>query len=354
MTDDLERSYDVAEEALKALRALRLAASPKNIELLIFHLGRAQPELSKDIKSSMGPDGALSQEQADRLYSTHISRVDVASEIAEMLGKFEEEIGKISGAVTESGLSSKGHTEQLTSLSGELSNAVGGEQPELSHLVDGLLSVVSSMKDANQQLETQLAESSDEISFLRESISIIQQEAMTDPLTGVKNRKTFDESMERLLERAHENGTPMSLIFGDVDHFKRFNDRWGHQTGDQVLRLVAEMMKANVKGQDVLARYGGEEFAIILPMTTLENAKLLANRIREAVGARALKRRRTNESMGNVTMSMGVATLNSSDCVESLIERADQCLYTAKANGRNCVVTQDDNTAADADNTGVA
>lgn len=127
----------------------------------------------------------------------------------------------------------------------------------------------------------------------------------------------------------------------DVDHFKQFNDRWGHQTGDHVLRLVADVMNANIKGADVLARYGGEEFAIILPGTTLSNAVMLADRIRKAVESRRLKKRRTDEDLGVVTLSMGAALLRWNDNVDSFVERADNLLYAAKNGGRNRVVDEE-------------
>lgn len=161
---------------------------------------------------------------------------------------------------------------------------------------------------------------------------------MLDPLTGIKNRKTFDATIRDKFVEARKQGTPLTLVLADIDHFKSFNDQWGHQTGDQVLRLVAEVMNANVKGKDVLARFGGEEFAVILPETSLANAAMLANRIRRAVEARRLKKRRTGEDLGVITMSMGVALATPNDDVENFIERADQCLYLAKGRGRNQVV----------------
>ena len=126
----------------------------------------------------------------------------------------------------------------------------------------------------------------------------------------------------------------------DIDHFKQFNDTWGHQTGDQVLRLVAEVMDANLKGQDLLSRYGGEEFAMILPETKIENAEMLANRIREAVESRRLQKRRTGEDLGVITLSMGIAGHVEQDDPESMVERADECLYAAKRTGRNRVVAE--------------
>lgn len=128
----------------------------------------------------------------------------------------------------------------------------------------------------------------------------------------------------------------------DVDHFKQFNDKFGHLTGDQVLRLVAVAMKHNVKGQDVVARYGGEEFVIALPDTTLRSAAAVADQIRRAVMAKELMKRSSGERLGRVTISVGIAQLHGSDTAQSLIERADACLYAAKRQGRNRIVCEND------------
>ena len=128
----------------------------------------------------------------------------------------------------------------------------------------------------------------------------------------------------------------------DVDHFKKFNDSYGHLTGDQVLRLVAMSVKQNVKGQDIAARYGGEEFAVVLPNTVLRAAITVADHIRRAVMTKELMKRSTGEHLGRVTISIGVATLQPNDTAQSLIERADGCLYAAKHNGRNRVICETD------------
>jgi diguanylate cyclase len=128
----------------------------------------------------------------------------------------------------------------------------------------------------------------------------------------------------------------------DVDHFKRFNDSFGHLTGDQVLKLVALSVKQNVKGQDTAARYGGEEFAVILPNTVLRSAITVAEHIRRAVMTKELMKRSTGEHLGRVTVSIGVATLQKGDTPQTLIERADTCLYAAKHNGRNRVMCESD------------
>jgi diguanylate cyclase len=130
----------------------------------------------------------------------------------------------------------------------------------------------------------------------------------------------------------------------DIDHFKQFNDTHGHQTGDQVLRLVGAAIKGSVKGRDVAARYGGEEFSIILPATTIDSAVLVADQIRQAIMAKELIKRSTGESLGRITMSFGVAAHREGERPENLIERADACLYASKRNGRNRVTDENDPT----------
>jgi diguanylate cyclase len=135
---------------------------------------------------------------------------------------------------------------------------------------------------------------------------------------------------------------PLSLLMLDIDHFKSFNDNYGHLTGDQVRRLVAMSLKQTIKGQDVAARYGGEEFAVVLPATALRQALTVADHIRRAVMSKELKKKSTGEILGRVTISIGVSVLQSGDSPDTLIERADACLYAAKRNGRNRVICETD------------
>ena len=144
------------------------------------------------------------------------------------------------------------------------------------------------------------------------------------------------------IDEARARNEALSLMLTDIDHFKNFNDSFGHLTGDQVLRLVAMSMKANVKGQDTTARYGGEEFAIILPNTVLRSAITVADHIRRAVMTKELMKRSTGENLGRVTVSIGVATLHKTDTPQALIERTDACLYAAKRHGRNRVMCETD------------
>jgi diguanylate cyclase len=195
---------------------------------------------------------------------------------------------------------------------------------------------------SNRKLESQLLESKKHIENLQSSLEAIRYESLTDELTTLNNRKHFENSIERVIDHSIESGRGFSLLMTDIDHFKKFNDTFGHQTGDQVLRLVALAVKQNIKAQDIACRYGGEEFAIILPHTSLEDAAAIGELIRTAVMSKELVKRSTGENLGRVTISVGVATFDKHDTTHSIVARADEALYLAKNAGRNLVRTEKD------------
>jgi diguanylate cyclase len=140
---------------------------------------------------------------------------------------------------------------------------------------------------------------------------------------------------------ANKTGEPLSLVITDIDHFKHFNDTYGHQMGDQVLRLVGRTLTDSVKGRDTPARYGGEEFALILPQTRLADALVLAEQIRRTIMRRHIVRRDTGDDFGTITLSMGVAAYHPTEHLMDTIRRADAALYQAKRSGRNRVVSEE-------------
>lgn len=339
MTADVGPSHRIAERVLGDLKKVGLSATPRNFEVWYAHVEGLNPALSRDIQAATDMSGNVSQKAADKLYRTHIQHADLSRDVIDLVTRFRDEVSELHEMIEQSSESAVDHNETLKELSGQLRQTTK-EYPAVSRLLEGVIAVAKDMRNQNEQLELRLADSVSEINSLQHSVENIQAEAMKDPLTGIANRSVFDKSLQRHMSEAGKANEPLSLVLADIDHFKNFNDQWGHQTGDQVLRLVAEVMLANVKGQDILARYGGEEFAIILPNTTLKNAHTLADRIRRAVQSRHLKKRRTSEDLGVVTMSMGVAQHRKADTVETFIDRADQSLYAAKADGRNKVLDE--------------
>ncbi len=168
---------------------------------------------------------------------------------------------------------------------------------------------------------------------LRQSKEQLQKMALTDPLTKLGNRATFDMSIKQAAACTQRSGSPYSLLMIDLDHFKNFNDNYGHQTGDTVLRSVADAIRYSARDADICCRYGGEEFAVILPDTKANNAEVLAERIHKQVAK--VSRKQTSGRMP-ITVSIGISCANRNDVHPTqLIEEADQALYLAKDNGRN-------------------
>jgi len=170
----------------------------------------------------------------------------------------------------------------------------------------------------------------------RQSIEL----AATDSLTGLHNRRYLGAHLARQITRSKETRKPCTVLILDIDHFKRINDTYGHQAGDEVLKALADSFKFNIRGVDLACRYGGEEFVIVMPETELAVAEKVAERLREAIAERHFK---TGEGKPEipVTASIGIATLDpATDTAQSLLERADKALYEAKAGGRNKVVVQ--------------
>jgi diguanylate cyclase (GGDEF)-like protein len=169
---------------------------------------------------------------------------------------------------------------------------------------------------------------------LRQSKEQLQRMALTDALTGLGNRATFDLSIKQEAARTQRSGTPFSLLMIDLDHFKQYNDNFGHQAGDEVLRKIAKAIRTSARDSDICCRYGGEEFAVILPDTDADNAKVLANRIHNQI---ARESRRIRQKKQPITVSIGISSAlqNGTTHPPHLIEEADRALYQAKEKGRN-------------------
>jgi diguanylate cyclase len=208
-------------------------------------------------------------------------------------------------------------------------------------LLADLMGETQAMAQRNKALEDQLNQAVGEVTQLRQNLEVVQREALTDALTGIPNRKCFETRLREAARDAMENGEPLSLLIADIDHFKRFNDTYGHQLGDQVLKLVARTLTHSVKGRDTPARYGGEEFAIILPQTRLKDASVVADQIRHTITRHKLVGRESGGDYGTITVSLGASQYRPGESLGDLIRRADAALYHAKRMGRNRVSTEE-------------
>jgi diguanylate cyclase len=338
--DEHERTMAFAEVALGQIRSLRQTAVPRNYEIWYVYATGYNAPLNKVINETLARNGTLTEADLEQIYETYLSHLKTTDRIDKVGARVIGEIDDVMRLINDALGMSASYDASLSGASQKLSVAENRDQ--VKSVVDQLVKSTHEMREINKALEERLTLSKSEISNLQQSLEAIRAESLTDPLTGLGNRKYFDRMIETAVQSALANGEPLSLLMFDIDHFKSFNDSYGHLTGDQVLRLVAMSLKQTIKGQDITARYGGEEFAVVLPNTALRQALTVADHIRRAVMAKELKKKSTGEILGRVTISVGVSMLKPEDDTDSLIERADACLYAAKRNGRNRVICEVD------------
>ena len=333
---DRDRSHALSLRAQELIRDYGPSASPRSYAVWYSYVSAEHPLMNDAVKRLIAQNGSLSEFNVDELHETYLNgrRLSEAAGAtsATMLSEIESiiEVLELSlGSTAQYGESLRALTQDLT--------AGTPNRGRLREIVANLVAVTREVAVNNRTLEARMRESHNEIESLRETLEATRIESLTDTLTGLANRKHFEDSLRMLVEGAGKQGVACLIVL-DIDMFKGFNDRYGHLTGDQVLRLVAIVMRETVGPGATLARFGGEEFGIVLPGSDRAAARAVADRVRTHVAGRELVKRSTGESLGKVTVSLGVAEYRRGDTAISLLERADLCMFAAKRAGRNRVV----------------
>src|SRR5262249_24385566 len=307
------------------------------------YVAGTQPKLNAYINDLLAERQTLSPAELDQIHYRFFSQARVAERVETVGAKIKDEVDQIVAMIEAAIGANTQYQSELEDSTRKLALPI--DRDTLRVIVESLVFSTKEVERENSTLSASLGLSRKQIADLQDDLVSIRAESLSDPLTTLSNRKHFDQSLERILAKSRQSGEVFCLILADVDHFKSFNDTDGHQTGDHVLRLIASEMKLAAKGQNIVARYGGEGFTIILPPTRpatgLAAAAAVAERIRTATMSKELRRRKTGESLGRVTVSLGVAECRANESAQDLVERADNCLYAAKRRGRNCVVAQD-------------
>jgi diguanylate cyclase len=329
-----------AEVALRQIKSLQQSAVPRNYEIWYVYATGHNADLNKVVNETLARNGKLTESDLDQIYDAYLSHGRATDRIDKIGARVVSEIEDVMSLISDALGLSASFGANLNGANQKLSLA--GDRDQVIAVVERLVASTREMQEANQTLESRLTNSKLEINNLQQNLEAIRAESLTDPLTGLGNRKHFDRAVDEAVRYANAHGEPLSLLMIDIDHFKIFNDTYGHLTGDQVLRLVGQALKQTIKGQDIMARYGGEEFAVVLPSTTLRHAVGVAENIRRTVTSKELKKKSTGEILGRVTVSIGVSALRPDEEMYSLIERADACLYAAKRSGRNRVICETD------------
>jgi diguanylate cyclase len=331
--EDKERSSELLRMALPLMVRQSAAHHPVSYSLWYEHVAGLNPPLSEALNERLQANAPLTEDDTYQLHARFISARDVAlleRLQREMHEALEDTAYNAARAGEETGVFGRTLERSRTQIAAAVS------LEGLQYLISSLVTETARMQTLSLDLSGKLEARAKEVLQLSEQLQRAQTEAVIDPLCGLNNRRGFDRAAEEL---ASPNGllTETALLVADIDHFKQINDTYGHVIGDKVLKTIAQTFRDNVKGRDIAARIGGEEFAVLLPRTTLEGAKAVAELLRVAVSRARIRQGETQNPTGTITLSAGVAVTRGEESCESLMRRADRALYTAKREGRNRV-----------------
>ncbi|QPF73510.1 diguanylate cyclase [Roseateles sp. DAIF2] len=334
--DSMARSAEYLRLALPLMTRQQTALHPISYAVWYeFVSGRNVP-LVRALQERTRDGALLDEETTAALYREHVAEPVLdprdARRVSEGLSRV---LDNMASTAAQAGDQTARFDQSLLEWSRQLLDGrqAGEEQArQLQALMAGTREMRAAMATLQQRLDANQAE----IASLREEVSQARSEALVDALTGLANRRAFEQQLARCLAGG-EADQSHCLVLSDIDFFKRVNDSYGHSFGDQVLRTVAQSIKRLAGESRLAARVGGEEFALLLPATALPEAQALAEQLRSTIAASRIRRGESAQTLERVTLSLGVTQLARGESANEFFERADRALYASKRSGRNCV-----------------
>ncbi|UTD27645.1 GGDEF domain-containing protein [Bradyrhizobium sp. WD16] len=328
---------ETAESAMALMTAQRVPPTPDNFQVWFEYCRGESPYLQKTIDALLASGRRFDAAVNRDLFLTHASSSTRDREDAHELSRQIQHLAdRAREMLNAAAADQRNQARDLVEVTAQVGSHADGGGP--CSVVERLVEELTKAAARASSLESSFAKTSDEIGKIRESLETAEKESNTDVLTGLANRRALDAFLRATRMAALGSGEPLSLLLVDVDHFKQFNDGFGHLIGDQVLRLIARTAQDNVRASDLVARYGGEELMAVLPSADSEICGEIAERIRRRLAESQLVRRSTGEKLPPVTVSIGVAQFIPGEAIEALIARCDEALYAAKRAGRNRIV----------------
>lgn len=333
--DDFKKSTANLKKAVPLMMKNHVAATPANYALWYTYVDNAIPQLNRELDSVLENYGICPPAAGEQLYNDYVATRS-ETDMRNLRANIEILVNEVASSMTDT-LSDTSEFSQLIDKSFDSLERVEDESVSLEEVMTVIRQLVAEsreIRNSTRFLNSQLANAAKEINQLKSQLAEVQQDALFDALTSLYNRRAFDSDIKTLC-RAEQK---MCLILADIDHFKNFNDSYGHLFGDTVIKGIARRMQLSCREGIHAYRFGGEEFALIIPNKSLRIARQFAESLRRTIEKLTVKDRRTAKSVGNITISLGVAELEPGESPDSLIERADKLLYEAKQLGRNRVM----------------
>ncbi|HHH38370.1 MAG TPA: diguanylate cyclase [Sedimenticola sp.] len=307
--------------------------TPKNYAVWFRYVSGENGALNERIDQLIADKTRFTDEINEQLFDEFLSECNL-SQLEQIRHNIQDALRETATVLTDTGSDAARYGETLEKFGASCSSAESIR--DVYGLLTEVLQETRKIKHSFERVTEDFQQKSNEMNELRAELEQVRKQASRDSLTGLTNRATFFDLLKDKVNQQDDNSL-FCLVMMDIDHFKRVNDTFGHLVGDKVIRFVAETLKMSIKGQDTAARFGGEEFVLLLPDTGLDGALALCNNIRERIAETKLVRTGTRESLGQITISAGVAQYRRGEDQMDLIQRADDALYKSKKGGRNRV-----------------
>lgn len=310
-----------------------IAANPINYAIFYDYVAGQNQNLTNAIDTLLSEQKSFDCDTSLQLYSKHICNTSLES-FESINQRIQKVISQVSNNISDTCNKAEETSDSFQKKTAILENISGTSS--IKTVLQEIIQETQSLIVTSQAMQSQLNEADAEMEKLRSELDQVREMAITDGLTGLLNRRAFDKKLSELIHNSVNESAYLSIL--DIDHFKRVNDTYGHTIGDSVIKYVASLMKKHACSHHHIARYGGEELAIIMPNTSKQEAIEISENIRIEMEKSRLKRKTDNTPLGSITVSIGIAALQTGDDAESFIVRADQALYQAKESGRNRVI----------------
>ena len=320
--------------ALPLMTKLSIPVTPENYMVWYRYVSGSDISLSRAIDALVRDGAPFSSEKSEELYRTFCRNEGDEELIEEIRSSLKRIFVAVAGELTVLSEQASAYESLVSSTIDKLSD--NPSAADIRNAAEEIIDATKTLGECGRALRLQLDETTESFDVLKKKFVQVKRESSIDFLTGIPNRRYFNDTLASMIREAPDH---LSILLVDIDHFKGFNDRHGHLTGDSVLRLVARMIKKNVKGKDIVCRFGGEEFAVILPETLLSGALSVAENIRTCFSKKSLRVAADGKDLGALTVSVGAACHCEGESPNDLVLRADRALYHAKNAGRNRVTS---------------